>query len=245
MTLGRVVFLPPNGDNKIQQSQGMPATLIQPQGRVQYVHYNSQQPWSPNTSLQKFLKVETKILGAIQIIIGIIHIGFGAIPVYLFSPIYQPLSGAGGYHFWGGLFFIFSGSLSIAVEKRLNPCLVKFNVGMNIASAIVALVGIILCIYELHSNQHSYETYKRNFNDDNTIDPWSVGAGLCSLFLLFTLLELFVAVFTVYFGCKAVSCNSNDTDTIVLPCTVIGNEMNPNEDSLNLPACEHGAYSPA
>nr|XP_060627256.1 uncharacterized protein LOC132772285 isoform X2 [Anolis sagrei ordinatus] len=234
MTLGRVVFLPPNGDNKIQESQGMPATLIQPQGTVQYVHYKGQQPWSPNTSLQKLLKMETKTLGAIQVIIGIMHIGFGAVPIHLFSSTYQPLSAAGGYHIWGGLLFIVSGSLSVAVEKRLNPCLVKCNVGMNIVSAIVALVGIVLCIHELHSNQHTYETNKRYyFYDDDPINQWSVGAGLCGLFLLFTLLELFIAVFTVYFGCQAVCYNSNDTDTVALPCTIIGNEMNPNEGNMS------------
>ncbi|XP_067318340.1 uncharacterized protein [Anolis sagrei] len=233
MTLGRVVFLPPNGDNKIQESQGMPATLIQPQGTVQYVHYKGQQPWSPNTSLQKLLKVETKTLGAIQVIIGIMHIGFGAVPIHLFSSTYQPLSAAGGYHIWGGLLFIVSGSLSVAVEKRLNPCLVKCNVGMNIVSAIVALVGIVLCIHELHFNQHTYETTKRYFYDDDPINQWSVGAGLCGLFLLFTLLELFIAVFTVYFRCQAVCYNSNDTDTVALPCTIIGNEMNPNEGNMS------------
>ncbi|XP_067318353.1 uncharacterized protein [Anolis sagrei] len=194
MTLGRVVFLPPNGDNKIQESQGMPATLIQPQGTVQYVHYKGQQPWSPNTSLQKLLKVETKTLGAIQVIIGIMHIGFGAVPIHLFSSTYQPLSAAGGYHIWGGLLFIVSGSLSVAVEKRLNPCLVKCNVGMNIVSAIVALVGIVLCIHELHFNQHTYETTKRYFYDDDPINQW---------------------------------------DTVALPCTIIGNEMNPNEGNMS------------
>nr|XP_060627308.1 uncharacterized protein LOC132772285 isoform X8 [Anolis sagrei ordinatus] len=195
MTLGRVVFLPPNGDNKIQESQGMPATLIQPQGTVQYVHYKGQQPWSPNTSLQKLLKMETKTLGAIQVIIGIMHIGFGAVPIHLFSSTYQPLSAAGGYHIWGGLLFIVSGSLSVAVEKRLNPCLVKCNVGMNIVSAIVALVGIVLCIHELHSNQHTYETNKRYyFYDDDPINQW---------------------------------------DTVALPCTIIGNEMNPNEGNMS------------
>ncbi|XP_067318344.1 uncharacterized protein [Anolis sagrei] len=243
MTLGRVVFLPPNGDNKIQESQGMPATLIQPQGTVQYVHYKGQQPWSPNTSLQKLLKVETKTLGAIQVIIGIMHIGFGAVPIHLFSSTYQPLSAAGGYHIWGGLLFIVSGSLSVAVEKRLNPCLVKCNVGMNIVSAIVALVGIVLCIHELHFNQHTYETTKRYFYDDDPINQWSVGAGLCGLFLLFTLLELFIAVFTVYFRCQAVCYNSNDTDTVALPCTIIGNEMNPNEGNPNPPTYQQGNMS--
>ncbi|KAJ6654153.1 hypothetical protein lerEdw1_007422 [Lerista edwardsae] len=98
----------------------------------------------------------------IQIIIGLIHIGFGGVEAVISTMYYVSVATIGGYPFWGGIFFIVSGSLSVSSEK--NPSVLKCNVGFNILSAIMALVGIILYVTELAINKPyygypGYETY--------------------------------------------------------------------------------------
>nr|XP_056707980.1 membrane-spanning 4-domains subfamily A member 8-like [Euleptes europaea] len=191
-------FVPPYDANVIQANQFIPGTVIQPGGVIQYAG----QPLSPPHQnpqvggLEKMLKVETKTLGAIQIMIGLMHIGFGAVSMTLFGPNYISLAAMGAYPFWGGLFFIVSGSLSVSVENHLSKCLVKSSVGMNIASAVMALTGAILYISELMINKKSALT-----------NPAGVGLGF--LLLFFSLLEFCITLSTAHFGCQ-VACCTND-----------------------------------
>ncbi|KAG8125487.1 hypothetical protein E2320_020681, partial [Naja naja] len=64
---------------------------------------------------------------AVEILIGLIHIGFGAVSLSsLASPsIFRPISAIGGYPFWGGIFFISSGSLCVAAANRPTHPLVR------------------------------------------------------------------------------------------------------------------------
>ncbi|XP_048340509.1 membrane-spanning 4-domains subfamily A member 8-like [Sphaerodactylus townsendi] len=150
--------------------------------------------------LEKMLKVEAKTLGVTQIMIGLIHIGFGAVPLVLFGN-YFPLTSFLGYPFWGGgcalWEFIASGSLSVSIENHLNRCLVQSSVGMNITSAVMALTGVSLYISELILNRSFFFFLKVS----NSVGP-SV------LLLLFSLLEFCITVSTAHFGCQAVCCNS-------------------------------------
>uniref|UniRef100_A0A8D0B1Z3 Uncharacterized protein n=1 Tax=Salvator merianae TaxID=96440 RepID=A0A8D0B1Z3_SALMN len=117
MASGTVTFIPQNGSSVFPGGQPIPDTVIQPAGTVQYVQYvgqpvgsaiNQPQQSVPETALQKFLKVETKTLGVIQIMIGLIHIGFGAVSAVIYSSYYISLATIGGYPFWGGLFETFA-----------------------------------------------------------------------------------------------------------------------------------------
>ncbi|ETE58028.1 Membrane-spanning 4-domains subfamily A member 8A, partial [Ophiophagus hannah] len=147
---------------------------------------------------------------AIQIMIGLIHIGFGAISLCLFSPYYLTLSGVGGYPFWGGIFFISSGSVCVSAAIRPNRALVKSSVGLNITSAIMALTGITLYLCELIFSNNIWGYYTQYYTD-NLIDAaerlQSVGSGLSSVLLLFSLLEFCIAVSLAHFGCQATCCS--------------------------------------
>ncbi|XP_026580301.1 membrane-spanning 4-domains subfamily A member 15-like, partial [Pseudonaja textilis] len=158
MATGTTVFIPSNGANIIQTTPGLPSVALQASGATPYPQYGAHQlgisTSAPQQVPQKspldgFLKAEPKVLGAIQIMIGLIHIGFGAVSLCLFSSYYFTLSGIGGYPFWGGIFFISSGSVCIAAANRPKYALVKSSVGLNITSAIMALTGIILYLCEL------------------------------------------------------------------------------------------------
>ncbi|XP_007444475.1 membrane-spanning 4-domains subfamily A member 8-like [Python bivittatus] len=81
---------------------------------------------------------------------------------------------------------------------------------MNITSAILSLIGILLCILELSTGgttsqyNHPYEiNWAKN-----------VGIGFCSLVLLFRLLEFCITVSLAHFGCQA-ACSADDQPTTV------------------------------
>ncbi|XP_077177229.1 membrane-spanning 4-domains subfamily A member 12-like [Paroedura picta] len=200
-------FVPSYGANIIQSGQIIPGAVIQPVGVTQYVG----QPFSPpqqnpqGWGLEKMLKVEAKALGTVQIMVGLMHIGFGAVSV-LIRQVYTPLAAIGGYPFWGGVFFIISGSLSVSVENQLSKYLVQCSVGMNITSAVMALIGVILYMSEVSGQ---YQFTERN----------PVGLGLGVLLLLFSLLEFCITVSTAHFGCQ-VACCKNDPTMVLVPYTV-------------------------
>ncbi|KAM6465998.1 membrane-spanning 4-domains subfamily A member 15-like isoform 1-T6 [Liasis olivaceus] len=228
MASGTIVFIPSNGANLIQTAQGFPSAVVQSSGAIPYLPYGGQQVEISYTApqqvpqrgaLKKFLNVEAKVLGAVQIMIGLIHIGFGAVSLCLAPSGYIILSAAGGYPFWGGIFFISSGSLCVVAEKHQNRSLVRCSVRMNITSAIASLIGILLCILELSTGRstsqynHLYET------------KWAknVGIGLSCVLLLFSLLEFCIAVSLAHFGCQA-ACRADDQPTMVyVPYQVDGN----------------------
>ncbi|XP_036283060.1 membrane-spanning 4-domains subfamily A member 8 [Pipistrellus kuhlii] len=100
---------------------------------------------------------EGKVLGALQILIGLIHIGLGGILGTLIAGRYTSISFIGGYPFWGGIWFIIAGSLTVASDNEpRNSCLLNGSLGLNIISAISSLVGIMLFIAELIVNPLDY-----------------------------------------------------------------------------------------
>nr|XP_020648107.1 membrane-spanning 4-domains subfamily A member 15-like isoform X2 [Pogona vitticeps] len=125
---GMLLFIPPNGASFLQGVHGGPGSVIPPTGMVQYLQYGGQEGGSSQPQqnrlvgrLDTFLKAEAKTLGAIQIIIGLIHIGFGGVAI-IFSTPFQ-VAAHGFFSFWGGVLFIASGSLSVAAEKYLDKFL--------------------------------------------------------------------------------------------------------------------------
>lgn len=90
--------------------------------------------------VQKALK-EGKTLGAIQIIIGLAHIGLGSIMATVLVGEYLSISFYGGFPFWGGLWFIISGSLSVAAENQ--PYSYCLNPGMAISGVL-----LVFCLLE-------------------------------------------------------------------------------------------------
>ncbi|XP_033013420.1 membrane-spanning 4-domains subfamily A member 8-like [Lacerta agilis] len=213
-----VVLIPQTNGSVIQAGQGVLGAVTLPPGTVQYIQYVGQQVGNPNNQpqtgwMEKLVKVETKTLGAIQILIGLIHIGFGSVSAVLCSWLLT-LATLGGYPFWGGLFFIISGTLSVLAEKRVTPCLVRGSIGMNITSAVMALVGIILYLVELSVGPFYYYSY-----DSKYYWAKAVSTGFAVLLLLFTILEFCIAVSLAHFGCQ-LTCCSNDPAMVYIPYTV-------------------------
>ncbi|XP_053418828.1 membrane-spanning 4-domains subfamily A member 8-like [Nycticebus coucang] len=159
---------------------------------------------------QKGLK-EGKSLGAIQILIGLIHLGLSSVLATTLYGEYLAVSFYGGFLFWGGIWFIVSGSLSVATERQPNSsCLLNASVGLNIVSAICAAVGVILFIVDLSINS-SYP--HPNYYPYNT---WGLAPGLMTsgVLLVFCLLELGISSAAAHFGCQMVCCPRNTVSTV-------------------------------
>ncbi|KAG8125468.1 putative Membrane-spanning 4-domains subfamily A member 12-like protein, partial [Naja naja] len=162
----------------------------------------------PQNRLQRFFNAEIK---TVQIMIGLMHIGFVAVAICL--PGY--IATSGGYSFWGGILFISSGSLCISAAKNQNHSLVKCSVGMNITSAVIALFGILLYILELTTG----DTFSLNYNSENLMKKVSI--CLSSVLFLFRLLEFFITVSLAHFGCQATCCANDQAAMGFVPYQVI------------------------
>ncbi|CAM9446399.1 unnamed protein product [Rangifer tarandus platyrhynchus] len=77
------------------------------------------------------LKKETRMLGAFQVMIGLIHGALGRIWLFFYTRQFaslsrddKPMALLSRYPFWTFLFFIISGVLAIETEKNRSPNLV-------------------------------------------------------------------------------------------------------------------------
>uniref|UniRef100_A0A8C6X1P3 Membrane-spanning 4-domains subfamily A member 15 n=1 Tax=Naja naja TaxID=35670 RepID=A0A8C6X1P3_NAJNA len=79
--------IPSNGVNILQIAPELPSVALQASEAIPYPQYGAQQLGISTSAPQQvpqgnpseiFLKAEPKVLGAVEILIGVIHIGFGA-----------------------------------------------------------------------------------------------------------------------------------------------------------------------
>ncbi|CAM4565399.1 unnamed protein product [Lepidochelys olivacea] len=256
MADGVLVVMPPNSAGVIHQGQGGSSAISQTPGMVQcgpqqFTVMNqlgnqplgSTYPRCPAEQIAQlrnvgmmeiFLKAQPKTLGAIQILIGLIHIGFGGVSTIFIK--YIAVSGIVGYPFCEGIFFIISGSLSVVAENRGNICLVKSSRGMNNTSAIFSSIGIILFLTELilnTSHDHKDEEYR-----------WlSAGKGITGMLLLLSILEFSIAVSTSYFASQAIRYTPN-TAIAFRPCAANENVGVPSTPVPPPPPYTNEAYDP-
>ncbi|XP_036181627.1 membrane-spanning 4-domains subfamily A member 8-like isoform X1 [Myotis myotis] len=176
---------------------------------------------------QRSLK-EGKVLGAIQILIGLIHIGLGGVLGPMVLWYYIAVSFYGGYPFWGGILFIISGSLSVASEQQpRSSCLLKGSLGMSIVSAIFSMVGIMLLITDMVINSKCRST--------SASDCSAVASGVASsaVMFIFSLLEFCIACTSSHFDCKLLSYLDNNR-TVVYQTFYVTNPV-ANPEPVNAP----------
>ncbi|XP_044117078.1 membrane-spanning 4-domains subfamily A member 4A-like isoform X2 [Neovison vison] len=147
-------------------------------------------------NLKTFLKGEPQVLGVAQILIGLMKVCLFAIGLHFRSSdsshwCYSPAMSS-GYLIWGSLFFFVSGAVSIAARRNMTLNLIKGSLGVNILSAVVGGVGIILSTVGL-TMVHELEK--------SCLILRALEIGL----LVLSLLEVSIAISLSVFGCK-VTC---------------------------------------
>ncbi|XP_037694914.1 membrane-spanning 4-domains subfamily A member 3-like [Choloepus didactylus] len=187
---------------------GAPDSHVEPQ----LVNENVCQPIDRS---QNCRKGELQALGAIQILNGVMILALG---VFLGSLLYLShlfrhpffFTFYTGYPLWGAVFFISSGSLSIAAGRTSRRKLIQNSCEVNISSATIAIVGIIFLLINLVINSMSFKSCQLFQSPDLCIYVGSTSMGLVSLMLILTLLELCINISIIVMWCKKNCCNSRE-----------------------------------
>ncbi|XP_038620985.1 membrane-spanning 4-domains subfamily A member 4A-like [Tachyglossus aculeatus] len=174
----------------------------------------------PYNTMKKFLKGEPKILGAVQILIAVMILGTGVILICInetqffgsFLILYS------GYPIWGTLFFLISGSLSIAAERKTTKCLVQNCLVMNIISSIAAIAGLIIVSFYIAIDQEPrficHASPKQMTTSCKVLS--NISSGVAALVLILSFLEFCIALTLSIFGCNT-TCYASDDILIFLP----------------------------
>ncbi|XP_035252018.1 membrane-spanning 4-domains subfamily A member 4A-like isoform X3 [Anguilla anguilla] len=167
--------------------------------------------------LGKFLKGDPKALGTVQIMIGVLNILFGIV-----MAVHADSIGVySGIVFWGALIYISSGALSVAANNKLNKCLVRGALGMNIISTITAGIAIILFSllivimmrYDCYGIEKSFAYY-----DDTRCALQTRSQGMTGVLLVFSILEFIISICVSAFACRAV-CDCSTEQVVYIPAT--------------------------
>ncbi|KAF5896759.1 membrane-spanning 4-domains subfamily A member 4A-like, partial [Clarias magur] len=164
---------------------------------------------SSQSPLQKFLKGQPKALGVVQIMIGLLTILFGivmAVPGWAISVI-------SGVVFWGSLLHIIAGSLAVSGSNKLNKCVVKAALVLNIHSAITAGSAIIILTLDLVI---PHGCYYYNYNLVCNYIAESLTKGISGVLLIFSLLQFTVSITISAFSCKATCTDQPTVNTIIV-----------------------------
>uniref|UniRef100_A0A8C6N534 Membrane-spanning 4-domains, subfamily A, member 14 n=1 Tax=Mus spicilegus TaxID=10103 RepID=A0A8C6N534_MUSSI len=149
-------------------------------------------PYRPHSSLLDFLKGEPKLLGAIQILLSLVIVGFGNILAlnFTFSSKEFPLVILTGYPFWGAVIFFLTGLVTMSHDKP-RRILKQGVMTMNVLSSLTALAGIALTLLSF-TQQH------RVCQTPSLEGPCVVGEtlllGILSVLLIITIVEFSISV---------------------------------------------------
>uniref|UniRef100_A0A8C9DS58 Membrane spanning 4-domains A3 n=1 Tax=Prolemur simus TaxID=1328070 RepID=A0A8C9DS58_PROSS len=194
-----------NAQRATTSSGGAPGSQAEPEGVNSSVY-------QPIDGSQDYQKTGLQTLGAIQILNGAMILALG---VFLGSLQYLThlfrhfffFTFYTGYPMWGAVFFVSSGTLSVAAGRKPTRVLMQNSFGMNIASATIALVGIVFLSINLAVNIQSIKSCPSSKSPDLCIYMGSSSNGLVSLMLILTLLELCITISVSTMWCKANCCD--------------------------------------
>ncbi|XP_007519706.1 membrane-spanning 4-domains subfamily A member 8 [Erinaceus europaeus] len=218
---GNTVFAVPPPNGYPMMLGGMPQVSLYPSCQPQ-VHLISGNPSSmePLASLQQVQRglKEGKVLGALQILIGLVHMGLGAIMITIAtSYYYSAMVLYGGFPFWGGFWLIVSGAVSVSAEKQpQSPCLLNVSLGLNIFTAICSMGGIILLLTDF------IVTGNLPYPDYNSGNP-ALAMAVSGVLLVFCLLGFCVTCTASHFGCQVACYQQQSNVAVIFPETCVVN----------------------
>ncbi|KAG1960243.1 membrane-spanning 4-domain, subfamily A, member 17C.1 [Pimephales promelas] len=136
-------------------------------------------------------QAQPKALGTVQIVIGVVNFMFGIVRTTFLSKDHPVIIVKSGITYWGSLFYVSGGSLSVAAQNKLHPCVVKASLGMNVINAITAGISIVLMSIEI-----KYDL------------------GISGILLVFSILQFIISIYISGFACKA-TCKKDSQTTVV------------------------------
>ncbi|XP_047371794.1 membrane-spanning 4-domains subfamily A member 5 [Sciurus carolinensis] len=153
--------------------------------------------------LQKLLTTKLKILGATQILIGIINFSFGIVFLFTSVPPYPrfPFILISAYPFWGSALFIMSGAFLIALKRKTTESLIKVSRVMNFLSAVGATAGIILLIFGFLLDRNYICGYSPEGIRCREITALLIGIFI--LLMILSIIELLISLSFSICGCHS------------------------------------------
>ncbi|XP_011829741.1 PREDICTED: membrane-spanning 4-domains subfamily A member 3 isoform X2 [Mandrillus leucophaeus] len=153
------------------------------------------------------------------------------------NSVYRPIDGSQDYQKekLQVLGFCSSGTLSVVAGRKRTRTWIQSSFGMNIASATIALVGIVYLSINLAVNIQLLKSCQSSMSPDLCNYMGSISNGMVSLLLILTSLELCVTTSTFAMLCKANCCNSRED--ISSPPNSVESRIPPyenNSESMNI-----------
>ncbi|XP_056385949.1 membrane-spanning 4-domains subfamily A member 4D-like isoform X2 [Hyla sarda] len=196
---------PPPRYNAAPSTQMWTIPTVAPQYSVARVAAPNIDPSSP--FYQTFLKGKPRALGIVLIVSAILEIALGITLCYTIFSVTLP----SGIAFWGPIFYIIAGSLTIAAHAKPNLCLVRGSLSLNIISSIFSFVAVILNIADLVTIDCYYYLggYNGNYHYNNEYrrckEQLGSGYAVLSILLIANLLLFCVSLSVSIFGCCSLS----------------------------------------
>ncbi|KAK6467027.1 membrane-spanning 4-domains subfamily A member 4D-like [Huso huso] len=187
-----------------------PAPAAAPRGQVEPGTALSPESYQ----IKAFLKGKPKVLGGLQICIGVLNMVFGAV-LTLSGNISTAITGA---PYWTGALL-----RGVGLHMFLLLCFlqIKAALGMNVVSSVAAVLGI--CNYSIDILISTIQRYCYGYYDQFCWGYVNKETVLNTVPLILTLLEFCLAISVAAFGCKAV-CHGSST-----PAVVVYNSFSPAE----------------
>ncbi|XP_075461185.1 membrane-spanning 4-domains subfamily A member 4A-like isoform X2 [Ascaphus truei] len=176
-------------------------------------------------SLTRFYRGEPEVLGVTQIFSGIVEIAFGVVLTLACRESCHHLHAltVPGIPLWSGIAYIISGAISLAASIKPTLGKMRWSLGMNIFSAILAATGIVIYALLLvftsyyFSPDDSYcSYYKTSQTCAGTFSPKVVLLGIVVILFVFTILEFCISLSTSVFGCKSLCRTSFNEMSVVI-----------------------------
>ncbi|XP_008288741.1 transmembrane protein 176B-like [Stegastes partitus] len=180
---------------------------------------------SVSQHLRGIQRTSQSALGTLQIMVGLLNLGLGAIFLSSHSSPWW-LMGHLKFPFWLGALFIVFGIMCILSEKYPSPCLVILTVVLNLAGGAFALTAIVLYSMNIahvdlwwycdRDDDYWYERHHtttpspaRDFLRERCLEAKELSLmllrGMNGILIILSVLELCVVISSAVLGIKALS----------------------------------------
>nr|XP_045373619.1 membrane-spanning 4-domains subfamily A member 4A [Camelus bactrianus] len=172
---------------------------------------------------EKFLKGEPKVLGVMEILIALMNLSFGTVIMCVTLPdtglTITIFSAYTGYTVWGSVMVSKENTVrrswrqpNIVVNILSFGIIVQGSLGLNIASSVLALSGVILTAISMILGLEIPYCEQ----EGNCFMIRSILIGMDVMMFLLSILEFCIAVSLSAYGCKVICCNPNGV-VFILP----------------------------
>ncbi|KAL1276581.1 hypothetical protein QQF64_036204 [Cirrhinus molitorella] len=181
----------------------MSTTVIPMNPSPHVIQFQPATQTTPLYGLQAFLKCQPKVLGTVQVMIGVMTLLLGIVSAFYGQSAFVNT----GTPYWGSVIYIITGTLCIAAENNINSptklCLMNASLGMNIFSTIAAGIAMIFLLIDLFPRRYHCNSSGCFYSESN---DETLSSGVNGVLVVFAGLEFIISICLSAFACKAHAC---------------------------------------